>query len=334
MDKGSCGALQDYQMLEILETLEGLKRESHGEQDREVGEARKRERDELKRDIKKSIRDLLRFARADPVTIFGLMAEQVVEVEESEYKLITELRKFHGHMVDKMLTSADEELELSFFTSLPLSRVSKHIVSKDERLTAHIKDLDAMISLTNDEIKYLLSLLEEKHIQEAHTSLLSHKQCQSRIKTSNVKQSGIQLEIDQLNIQLNNFILENRQAERVLQEKNEKVEIQIEYLLQNFDDEIRESQANLELNTMGYEREEEELRKLEKPFSVLDAECNQIQERRRLAEEKRKEEMMELELKTKAAIFAQAWWRGYRTRKALKNKSKNKAKKGKGKKPK
>lgn len=86
---------------------------------------------------------------------------------------------------------------------------------------------------------------------------------------------------------------------------------------------------------MENESIEEELRKLEKPFSVLEVECNQIQERRRLAEEKRKEKMRELELKTKAAIFAQAWWRGYSTRKALKNKGKSKkAKKGRGKKTK
>lgn len=86
---------------------------------------------------------------------------------------------------------------------------------------------------------------------------------------------------------------------------------------------------------MDYEREEEELKNLEKHFSVLELECNQIQERRRLAEEEREKEMRELELKTKAAIFAQAWWRGYSVRKALKNKSKSKkAKKGKGKKTK
>lgn len=74
---------------------------------------------------------------------------------------------------------------------------------------------------------------------------------------------------------------------------------------------------------MDYEREEEEeeeLRKLEKPLSVL--QCNHIEERRRLAEEKRMEKTRELELKSKAAIFAKAWWRGYSTRKALKNKCK------------
>lgn len=64
------------------------------------------------------------------------------------------------------------------------------------------------------------------------------------------------------------------------------------------------SEADMELNEMDYEREEEEeeLRKLEKPLSVL--QCNHIQERRRLAEEKRMEKTRELELKSKAAIFA------------------------------
>lgn len=93
------------------------------------------------------------------------------------------------------------------------------------------------------------------------------------------------------------------------------------------------SQADLELNEIDNEREEEELRRLEVPFSVLKVEYDQILEKRRLAEEKRKEEVRVLELKTKAAIFAQAWWRGYSVRKALKNKGKpKKAKKGKGKK--
>ena len=92
------------------------------------------------------------------------------------------------------------------------------------------------------------------------------------------------------------------------------------------------SQADLELNEIECEREEEELRKQKEPFSLLEADYDQIQERRRLAEEKRQEELKELELRTKAAICVQAWWRGYSTRKALKNKGKNKkAKKGKGK---
>ncbi|KAF0033812.1 hypothetical protein F2P81_013878 [Scophthalmus maximus] len=143
----------------------------------------------------------------------------------------------------------------------------------------------------------------------------------------------MQQEMGQLNIQLNNLMLENRRAERTLRKENEKVETEIEYLLQNFDSEMEEKQADLELNQIEYESGEEELRSLEKRFSVLESEYDQIMERRRLAEEKRQMEMKELELKIKAAILAQAWWRGYSTRKALKNRGKSKtAKKGKGKK--
>lgn len=92
------------------------------------------------------------------------------------------------------------------------------------------------------------------------------------------------------------------------------------------------SQADVELNEMEYEREKEELKELETQMLALEVEYTCIQERRRLAEEKRREEVRELELKTKAAILAQAWWRGYSTRKALKKKGKSKkAKKGKGK---
>lgn len=87
------------------------------------------------------------------------------------------------------------------------------------------------------------------------------------------------------------------------------------------------------MNELDYGREAEELRTLEKHFSVLEVEYNQILERRRLEEERRVEELRMLELKTKAAILVQAWWRGYSTLKALQNKGKKgKGKKGKGKK--
>lgn len=44
------------------------------------------------------------------------------------------------------------------------------------------------------------------------------RQSQSIAKTSEQKQIRMQQEIDQLNVQLNNLILENREAERALQE--------------------------------------------------------------------------------------------------------------------
>ncbi|XP_056232543.1 dynein regulatory complex protein 10 [Seriola aureovittata] len=327
VDEELSRALHRHQLLdERLQTLEGLKQESEGEN----GEARKRARAQLETDIKNSVRDLLRLFRAHPDAIFGLR-QRGMEVGESECKLIRGLKMFHSLMVVKLLTSLEEELKLVLHKPecpSPAHNMERIVLVEEEVATTK-KEIDSKISQRKNEIKMMQHSLQGINTLEAD---MSAKQQQPLIKISK-KQASMKQEIDQLNIQLNNLILENRQAERVLQEKYEKVETEIEYLLQKFDNEIEENQADLKLNETDYEREEEELRRLEKPFSVLEEECKQIQEKRRLAEEKRQQEMRELELKTKAAVFAQAWWRGYSTRKALKNKSKStKAKKGKGKK--
>uniref|UniRef100_A0A3Q3MJ28 Dynein regulatory complex protein 10 n=1 Tax=Mastacembelus armatus TaxID=205130 RepID=A0A3Q3MJ28_9TELE len=264
-------ALNEHQMLsERLEKLEGIKQET---EEGEGGEARKRARAKLEKDIKNSFKDLLRLFRAHPDAILALKAVQGLEVDQSAYKLIRGLKTFHSHMVERLLTSPDEELHLLLckpVSSFPTHEL-KDIVTKELEIAANIKKTDE---------KYTCKLLV--------------------------------------------FLPRQR---------NEKVETEIEYLLQDFDAKIEQYQADLELNEIDHEREEEEIRNLEKLFSVLEVEWNQILERRQLEEEKKQEEIRELELKTKAAILAQAWWRGYSVRKALKNKSKNKkAKKGKGKK--
>ncbi|XP_070819984.1 dynein regulatory complex protein 10 isoform X2 [Chaetodon trifascialis] len=337
VDKELSKALQEHQILDKrLEMLDSLKQESDGEEEGGAGEQRKRARAQLEIGIKKSVRDLLRFVRARPDAMFGLTAERGMEVGEGEYMLIRELEKFHSHMVERLLTSLDKELQLVLHKQVPSSPAHnlEHMVSQEKEVAAHLKEVEAKIYDQDLEIKKLQRFLQEKITQEAGMLPLADQQYQSHIKTSKVKQNSIQQQTE-LNMKLHNLILENREAERVLQEKVEKVEREIEFLLQNFDDEIEENQADLELSEMDGESVEEELRTLEKPFSVLEVEYNQIQERRQLAEEKRKEKMRELELKTKAALFAQAWWRGYSTRKALKNKGKNKkAKKSKGKKTK
>ncbi|XP_049434264.1 dynein regulatory complex protein 10 isoform X1 [Epinephelus fuscoguttatus] len=339
MDKELTRALEKHRILgERLETLVGLKQESDGGQGERVGEARVRLKAQLQRDIKNSVRDLLRLFRDYPDAISGLRSEPGVEVGESEAILIRGLEKFHSHVVEKLVTSPQKEVlqlisheQVSSFPAQDLA----HVILLEEEGTAAIKEVDAEISQTNVEIEKLQSALRENNRQEADISLLADKQCQAHIKSAKMKHASIQQEIDQLNSQLNSLTLEDGQAERVIQEEIEKVVTEIEYLLQTFDSKIQEVQANLESNEMEQEREMEELRELDKPFSVLEVEHNQIQEKRRLAEEKRREEMVELELKTKAAILAQAWWRGYSTRKALKNKGKSKkAKKGKGKKTK
>ncbi|XP_034728134.1 dynein regulatory complex protein 10 [Etheostoma cragini] len=334
VDKELSRALQEHQILDkSLEGLIGLQQESEEEQEGAFGEARA----ELEKDIKNSVRNLLRLVRAHPDALCGLRTELGVEVGESEDMLISGLKEFHTHVVEQLLTSPDEELLLLLHNQVSSSpgQDLEHLVLMEEEVAKSMKQIDEMISEKNVEIQNLQIGLNGPIRQDTGVSLLVEKQRQSHNKAAKVKHTSIQQEIDRLNSQLNNLILENREAEREIQTKNEKVEEEIEYLLQTFDDVIGENQANLELNKMDYEKEEEELMKLKTPFSALEVECNQIQEKRRLAEEKRREALRELELKTKAAIFAQAWWRGYSTRKALKNKGKSKkAKKGKGKKTK
>ncbi|XP_068422617.1 dynein regulatory complex protein 10 [Clinocottus analis] len=309
-------AIKEHQILNgRLETLDGLKQMSDREQEQEVGKARA----QLEKDIKNSVRDLLRVARAHADVVSGWRAELSMQVGESEYLLIKGLKKFHSHVVEKLLAIPDEELQ--HVRHKEESLYSTHNLEEEEEVAATaMKQIDAKISQVDDKIK---------NLQHSPTGNRQESLRQSHIKSSKIKQTSIQQEIEQVKGQLNALILTNRQVERETEEKNEKLEAEIEYLLQMFDTEIEETQSNLELNEVDYEREEKELRALEESFSVLKVECDQIQEKRRLADEKRREEMRVLELKTKAAILAQAWWRGYSTRKSLKNKSKSKkAKKG------
>ncbi|XP_035494936.1 dynein regulatory complex protein 10 isoform X2 [Scophthalmus maximus] len=329
VDEELMRALRKHQLSETRlerETLECIEQESEGEDE----EARKRVKTPLEKDIKDSVRDLLRLLRSCPDAISGLREEQGMEVGESECELIMVLKMFHSHMVDKLQTSLDEDLQrvLSKPLSSPPAQDLEHITLLREEVATAEKQVDAKISRKKMEVTNLQESLEENNKQIAGLSLA--QKCPPQISK---KQASMQQEMGQLNIQLNNLMLENRRAERTLRKENEKVETEIEYLLQNFDSEMGKKQADLELNQIEYESGEEELRSLEKRFSVLESEYDQIMERRRLAEEKRQTEMRELELKIKAAIFAQAWWRGYSTRKALKNRGKSKtAKKGKGKK--
>uniref|UniRef100_A0A3Q3MB39 Dynein regulatory complex protein 10 n=1 Tax=Labrus bergylta TaxID=56723 RepID=A0A3Q3MB39_9LABR len=286
-------ALQEHQTLaERLETLEGLRQESGGEQE-------KGSKERAQQDFKKSVKNLLRLVRARPDVISDFRLEQDMEVGESESILINELKKFHSHMVEKLLTSVSEELKQTLYkpTSSPVipSHTMDLMNSTEEKLSAAITEKDA-------EVRHLVGII---------STTCKTLKMYLRQKTTNNFFYDIYLTHGCVYLPL---------------QKNEELEKDIESLLQNFD-------THLDFNEKEHEKELEELRKQEQSFSVLEVEFNQIQEKHRLEEEKRKQEMKDLVLKTKAAIYAQAWWRGYSTRKALKNKGKSKkAKKGKGKK--
>ncbi|KAM3838145.1 dynein regulatory complex protein 10-like [Diretmus argenteus] len=342
MDKELSRTLREHRLLEErLESLDGLKQGSDGRQEGETGEARERERAQLERDIQSSMRNVLRLFRAYPDAALRAGVDMEVGVSENMQCLVGGLKRFHGLVLERLLTSQDEEQQRSLYIQEVSSRHGNNmdlIASLETEVAAAIKHRDTEISKKNDVIKKLNSSLHQMEKMSENFILRTQqdadKQSQSAVKTSEAKQTRMQHKIDQLNIQLSNLILENQKEEKVLRENNFKRETEIENWIQKYDTDMEEKQVELEEMEKAYEEEKEELRKLEEAYAVLEPEYSQVQEERQLAEEEMKEERRELKLKTSAAILIQAWWRGYCVRKAMKGmkgKSK-KGKKGKGKK--
>ena len=146
VDKKLTGVLQKHQLLAKrleTETLDGLEKEAEGGD----GEERKRANPRLERDIKNSVRDLLRHLRTHPNAMSGLRAQRGVEAEESECELIRGLKMFHSQMVDRLLTSVQELLLQVLYK--PSSSCPAHsLVQKapvEEEVAAAIKSIDAKV---------------------------------------------------------------------------------------------------------------------------------------------------------------------------------------------
>lgn len=128
------------QLGDRLEMPEG--QESQGE-DRET---RTKSRARLEKDIKNSVRDLLRHFRAHPDAI-NSFRETGVEVGEIENKLISGLKMFHSHMVEELLTSVEEELQQVLFKQATPSpaHYPEHMALLEEDIAGAIKKMDAQV---------------------------------------------------------------------------------------------------------------------------------------------------------------------------------------------
>ncbi|KAM3595103.1 uncharacterized protein V6R79_018146 [Siganus canaliculatus] len=323
-DEELCRLLQVHEKLaDRLESLEDVKQGSEGGQGVEPKETKTPARNRLERDIEISVRNILRYVQTHPDAIHGVIEEHGIKLGENEERLIKQLEKYHGHVVKQLLNRPSEVPQQPPDEDQDYDQEG----SEFRKLTTAIEELDSTIS---EAIKKI-NRLQEKKISSENMDPFGDQQMQSHIEKSTSNQSSLKLEIDRQTVQLNDFRLENRKAERKILRLNSKLEEEIELLRKNFEDEIETLQAKLELNLALYEKEKEELRELEQDFSALEVEGNLILERRQVAEKKRMEELKDLELKAKAAVIAQAWWRGYSVRKAMaKDVKSRKAKKGKG----
>uniref|UniRef100_A0A8B9JYZ6 Dynein regulatory complex protein 10 n=1 Tax=Astyanax mexicanus TaxID=7994 RepID=A0A8B9JYZ6_ASTMX len=152
-------------------------------------------------------------------------------------------------------------------------------------------------------------------------------------KTSELKQTRLQEEVNQLKVQLKNLIIQHRDAELALRKKSYKVETEVQNWIEKYDAEMGEKQTKLEEITQIHEEEMAELSELQEYYAVRELEFSKIMEEHRIEQERRDEEEREREVQSRAAIIIQAFWRGWCVRKAMKAKTKGqKNKKGKGKK--
>ncbi|XP_067087650.1 dynein regulatory complex protein 10 [Osmerus mordax] len=334
------GALREHRLLE--ERLASLERTPGGEA---VGGKRV----QAEKDIQSSLKNVLRLLRDQPAARrvlrgAAVRGEGVLKgspgVSGGMQGVLGGLMELKGVLLEKLLTSPTEERERRCYmqeVSLRHKNNMELVALLETAVEASIKDSDTEIGKKNEVIKKLKSSLHQmEKISEDFVLRMqqdAEKQSQSDAKTSEGKQSRMQQEANQLRVQLNNLIAENREVETTLRKKKYKVETEIENWIQKYDADMGEKQLELE-DMMGvFEEEKEELRQLEEAYAVLEVEFSQIQEERRLAEERREEDRRLLELKSQAATLIQAMWRGHRVRKAMKGKGKaKKGKKGKGKK--
>jgi len=150
-------AIKEHQILDgRMKTLEGLEQMSDGEREADVGKARAR----LEKDIKTSVRDLLRVARAHADVWCALRAELGMQVGESESMLIKGLQKFHSQVAERLLTSRDEELHVPHKQVHP-SFSTDHLekLAAEEAVATAMIEIDAKVTFTKLEV--------DAHLQES-----------------------------------------------------------------------------------------------------------------------------------------------------------------------
>ncbi|XP_072312484.1 dynein regulatory complex protein 10 [Eucyclogobius newberryi] len=304
-----CRALQTHQSL--CERLE--RTEEQGASEAKGGGGA-----QLKSEVKKSYKNVLRRFRNHPTDFDQIKQGLVKEMGESERLFFENLKTITGCALE-----GGERGEALF--KVTSFQAPKSEVALDERIasvTKQISSVDAKI----EDYKADIEDLKTPPVSEAPLTDEVHQKY-----SSTPEQTGLQQKLDQLTAQLNKLFLEDREKERDIQEGTDVVEGEIEYVIEGFDEKMEEMQADLEAREGELQRNEEELKSLQEVFTALEGEYNEVVAKRLQAEERMIEEREIKKLQTKAAVIVQAWWRGFCVRKAMKNKAKKKGKKGKGK---
>uniref|UniRef100_A0A8D0F5W2 Dynein regulatory complex protein 10 n=1 Tax=Strix occidentalis caurina TaxID=311401 RepID=A0A8D0F5W2_STROC len=291
----------------------------------------------LEQRLKCSVRNVLRLLLANPLLCQALKYEAWARESPAEV-FINAFGEFRNFMLERLLTSPVEEEEKIQF----MEAISLQIKKNAEAITALQAELAAAIQTQEEEkdnvIKDLKTSLQDlakdckASIQQVKQE--GEKRQKEDLQASQAKCAGLQQDIQQLGAQLSALVLEHRASELALRKRKCRLEMEIVNWIQKYDTDMGEKQAEYEEVHAAYVEEKAQLSLLTEKHAVLLQEYSQIEEERRIRQEKEEQALKELNTMTLAATRIQAFWRGYLVRSLFKSKRKKKKGKGKGKKAK
>ncbi|XP_033730341.1 dynein regulatory complex protein 10-like [Pecten maximus] len=276
-----------------------------------------------------SCKNIIRCFQLNTAAMKTIMNQARHQIPSSNQSLIQYLNELKEILLNKLLTTPEEESErMDYIQEISLrERNNAAIIEKlEEELRAAMADKDEEIKKKNDVIRRIqadlrqIEKFSEENMKRVQTE--AEKQEASDIKTSDGKKQRLLQELQQLKTQNQNMITEHRESEQDLRRKKFRVESQVENLIQKFDADMTERQNEYEEIDAEYTKEKKQLHELEERFKTLEDEYQQIMEERRVAREKREAAERDMSNMVKAATTIQAFWRSFKVRKALKGRKK------------
>ncbi|XP_064322517.1 dynein regulatory complex protein 10 [Phalacrocorax carbo] len=292
----------------------------------------------LEQRLKCSVRNVLRLLRANPSLCQALKYEAWVRESPAE-AFIKAFGEFRNFMLERLLTSPVEEegkIQLMEAISLQIKKNTEAITTLQAELAAAIRTQEEEIHKKDNVIKDLKNTMQDltkdfkAGIQQIKQE--GEKQQKEKLQASQARCARLQQDVQQLGVQLSALVLEHRASELALRKRKCRVEMEIVNWIQKYDADMGEKQAECEEVHAAYAEEKAQLSLLMEKHAVLLQEYSQIEEERRICQNKEEQALKELNTMTLAATRIQAFWRGYLVRCFFKSKRKKKSKSKKTKK--
>ncbi|NWV32761.1 DRC10 protein, partial [Grantiella picta] len=270
--------------------------------------------------LKCSLRNILRLFMANPLLYHGLKYE--VQVRESPADVfIKAFMEFRDFMLERLLTSPDEEKEKAQFMEEISLRVDKNmekISALQAELTGIIQTRDEEVNRKDKMIEKLKTSMEDLakdfKVEIQQITREGEKQQKEDLEASQVTRARLEQDILCLRAQFSALVLEHRTSELVLRKEKCKAEREIEEWVQKYDTDMAARQATYDEIEAVYNEEKAQLSLLMEKHALLFLENTEIEEERRILKEREEEAARILANRNRAATCIQATWRGYLVR--------------------